>query len=225
MAKSNMNPVSCIVDGCNEPRRKRGMCGRHYRSWRTYGEPLFSRRVSNGGRCSVIGCERLPRSRTSLHCEVHYYRLRRNGSLDCGAPPSVTEHSHGYRLAHLPDHPLRRQSSPRVYEHRAVFFEHHGKGPFNCHVCAVAVTWDDMHVDHLNEDKSDNRIENLAAACEVCNPWRGKDRRSLALKRANIHWTSLRGSAGPFQHGRHGSASPLRPSAFGLLQVGRFIAL
>lgn len=31
----------CTVDGCNNPRRTRAWCRRHYRAWRVHGDPLF----------------------------------------------------------------------------------------------------------------------------------------------------------------------------------------
>lgn len=35
-----------------------------------------------GRKCEVKGCEKVTRSGKSPHCEMHYYRLRRNGTLD-----------------------------------------------------------------------------------------------------------------------------------------------
>lgn len=196
MATLNMHMRACAVDGCGFARYKRDWCSKHYRAWWTHGDPLFSVRVDNGGKCSVIGCEKAPRSRTSPHCEMHYGRLRQHGSLDLPDRPAL-RHSHGYILTYEPSHPLRRPSSPRVYEHRAIFFAAHGDGPFQCHVCGKAVTWDDMHVDHLNEVKDDNRPENLAPACDVCNPWRGKDRAIESRKSRNVHWIEFEGDRLP----------------------------
>lgn len=196
MATLNMHARACAVDGCDKPWYKRGWCSKHYRAWRTHGDPLFSMNVSNGGRCSVIGCSKPPRSRTSPHCEMHYGRLRQHGSIDLPARPALT-HSDGYILAYQPDHPLRRPSSPRVYEHRAVFFAAHGDGPFQCHMCNKTVTWDTMHVDHLNDVKDDNRIENLRPACPPCNEWRDKDRVVEARKSPHVRWIEFNGDRLP----------------------------
>ncbi len=31
--------VTCIIDGCEMPRRSRGWCIKHYTRWRTHGNP------------------------------------------------------------------------------------------------------------------------------------------------------------------------------------------
>lgn len=41
--------------------------------------------------CAVDGCERPLRSGRALHCEVHYYRLRRNGTIDASCDTSHYE--------------------------------------------------------------------------------------------------------------------------------------
>lgn|SRR6185369_7936679 len=151
----------------------------------------------DGRSCVVDGCSKPPRSRRSPHCEMHYWRLRQHGSLELPRPPTLSKHSNGYLRAYLPDHPLRRPSTPRVYEHRAVFFKAYGDGPFNCHVCGKVVTWDYMHVDHLNDCKDDNRLENLRPACPPCNEWRTKDRTTIARQSPNVRWLEHNGERLP----------------------------
>lgn len=132
--------------------------------------------------CSVQGCAK-PANRISANlCEMHYMRVRRNGSTD-RMPTHINEmlqHSGGYLLVYAPNHPLRA-ASPRVYEHRFVYYNANGAGPFNCYWCNKVVGWDDMHVDHLNSIVIDNCIDNLVASCPVCNQRRGnaKMRKSM----------------------------------------------
>lgn len=123
--------------------------------------------------CAAPGCIARPRSPGSIYCEKHYTRLRRRGSLDLVGASPVLRHTHGYRLVHAPDHPLCTDGQVHVYEHRKVFYDAHGEGPFSCHVCGAVQGWATMHVDHLNDDPADNRLENLAPACPVCNRKRG----------------------------------------------------
>lgn len=106
---------------------------------------------------------------------MHYGRLRRNGNLDGRKPrKDKYQHSHGYLVKAVDDHPLETPGSHGyVYEHRVVFYQTFGAGPFECHHCGGRVTWDDMHVDHLNDEKDDNRPENLVASCARCNQKRG----------------------------------------------------
>lgn len=136
--------------------------------------------------CQADGCHKAARSAGSRYCEAHYYRLRRSGSLVLrprAEPKATRQHTGGYILVRAPTHPLRRGSPyPFEYQHRIAFFDAHGSGPFRCHVCHQTVGWDGMHVDHLNDDPADNRVENLAAACPTCNQWRGKAKMVSAMR-------------------------------------------
>jgi 5-methylcytosine-specific restriction endonuclease McrA len=106
---------------------------------------------------------------------MHQSRLARNGTTDYvgNAKPGKRPHSAGYVLIAAPGHP-RALGGYRAYEHRVVFTEAHGEGPFECHWCGVAVTWGDMHVDHVNDVKTDNSPANLVASCAKCNKKRGE---------------------------------------------------
>ncbi len=130
--------------------------------------------------CSVEGCNKPPRSAGSLLCEMHYGRLRRNGHMTLLAPMPEREHSDGYIIAYAPGHPLCTEGRNEVYQHRKVYFDAHGQGPFTCHVCGAPQSWETMHVDHLDFNPKNNEIGNLAPACPECNQWRDKDRRVVA---------------------------------------------
>lgn len=136
-------------------------------------------------RCTVAGCNRSARRRSALLCERHYYRLRRTGTT---ADP-VFAHKHqradGYIEIKAPAHPLA-MASGNVLEHRKVFFDAHGGGPFRCHVCGEPTAWHEMHVDHLNDQVDDNRLENLAPAHPTCNQWRGRPKMVRRNKAAGV---------------------------------------
>ncbi|KZY53136.1 hypothetical protein A3734_16805 [Sulfitobacter sp. HI0054] len=107
--------------------------------------------------------------------------MRRNGhvqlKLEVSPPKEEIDHSHGYILEYAPGHwHALRTGNSRVYQHRRVYFDEYGEGPFDCHWCGTCVTWDDMHVDHVNAVKDDNRLENLVASCAECNQKRGKEK-------------------------------------------------
>lgn len=72
---------ACSVDGCGSPRVGWGWCSTHYARWKRTGSVELTP-VAAVDRCSVEGCDRVPRSRISPHCEKHYYRLRRTGTTD-----------------------------------------------------------------------------------------------------------------------------------------------
>ena len=126
--------------------------------------------------CSVDGCEAEATRVGCGMCEKHYYRKRRQGTTDYVGQAIVgnRKHSGGYVLAPAPDHPMAL-GGYRAYEHRVVFYDNHGEGPFNCHWCGCVVTWGDMHVDHLDGVRDHNTIGNLVASCAICNQRRGHD--------------------------------------------------
>lgn len=138
--------------------------------------------------CGVKDCElRANRVGAGL-CEKHYMRLRRNGSVRKKKTniEGDVEHSGGYLLAYAPDHPLAEKGR-RVYRHRVVYYDSYGEGPFKCHWCGIGVTWSNMHVDHLNDNKKDNRVGNLVASCPVCNQSRGQHK-MIAKQRGRPEW-------------------------------------
>ncbi len=134
----------------------------------------------------VEGCTARSRSIKSGLCEKHYYRIRRQGSANISkarkARP-VSPHSGGYLLVCVPDHALAKKTSRRQqFQHRVVYFDAHGEGPFACHRCKVEVTWDTLHIDHLNDIKTDNAIDNLVASCAVCNMHRGSQKMKATMQ-------------------------------------------
>ena len=122
--------------------------------------------------CSVDGCDAKANRIASGLCEKHYTRLRRTGTTEKRRRPEKTKHSSGFARD---DHPLAKgkPSGSRIYEHRMIFFDAFGGGDHNCHWCGEKVSFEDMHVDHVNAVKDDNRIENLVASCPPCNKQRG----------------------------------------------------
>ena len=123
--------------------------------------------------CSTVGCDKLATRIGFGLCEGCYMRLRRKGTTDYKPlPPYRSEQSAGYVWLREPGHPLS-DSGGLVYEHRFVYYFHNGDGPFNCHWCGKQITWDMMHIDHLDEDKQNNNIENIVASCPICNQRRG----------------------------------------------------
>jgi 5-methylcytosine-specific restriction endonuclease McrA len=144
--------------------------------------------------CVVDGCDNKVRSANAKYCEKHYGRIRRGKPLSDPIYGRKSSHTGGYVLIYVPDHPLREGKRRKTeYEHRVVFYNANGVGPFECHVCGATVGWDVMHVDHLNDDVKDNRLSNLKAACPTCNQWRGKEKMTQTHRSKSnyqIEWDS-----------------------------------
>lgn len=108
---------------------------------------------------------------------MHYVRKYRTGRLHRNERTEVTVGSNGYVWAYAPAHPLASRSGA-VYEHRAVLLNAIGLGSHTCHWCRSEVEWRavgkrKLVVDHLDGDKLNNNINNLAASCHRCNTARG----------------------------------------------------
>lgn len=157
---------TCGIDGCTRFVHGHGFCHRHYMRWRNHGDPRWKRPTYET--CTVEGCEKAPRSRTSPHCEMHYGRIRRNGQLDA---LDRTRHKkdRGYVVVKRPNHPLASKAG-WVYEHRQVVYELAGPGPQACFWCGTALEWGrSLHIDHLDHQRDNNDPDNLVISCRPCN--------------------------------------------------------
>lgn len=77
---------TCTIPGCDRAYRARGWCATHWARWKAHGTTADPKRLPTRTKCSVDECDRKPRSRVAEYCEMHYYRLRRNGTLETVAP-------------------------------------------------------------------------------------------------------------------------------------------
>lgn len=92
--------------------------------------------------------------------------------------------SSGYVMVFAPNHPLARRRTARYeYEHRIVFYNTHGEGPFRCYWCGRQIDWMTMHVDHLDKNRSNNEPGNLVSSCPVCNQGRGRGQMVETMRR------------------------------------------
>lgn len=122
--------------------------------------------------CSADGCCNNATIVGAGMCEKHYGRVRRGAPLNDCEPAYKYVTAAGYIVLVQSDHPLAA-SGGRVAEHRVVAYgAHDGECP-SCFWCAAALTWADAVVDHLDEDKKNNKSENLVVSCSPCNRARG----------------------------------------------------
>lgn len=123
--------------------------------------------------CRVDGCQRDARYKAARLCQMHYFRKMRTGTTDPRKKKLKLPDPRGYFTLHKPGHPLS-DSIGKVWEHRYVYYEKVEKNPTNCSMCGDDISWDTLHIDHIDNDKSNNSAENLRATCRACNTYRDR---------------------------------------------------
>lgn len=74
-------PKKCAIDGCSGKLHGRIWCRKHYARNFKHSDPLYGE-MPRHEQCIIEGCKEKPRSGYSQYCEVHYYRIRRNGTIE-----------------------------------------------------------------------------------------------------------------------------------------------
>jgi hypothetical protein len=177
------NLGQCSIGGCAHKSHCRELCQKHYTRWRLTGttdKPIYVPREWRT--CSIDGCKKPSRTREGKLCEVHYVRHYRTGTYDkidrrkrCVSPA-------GYIFHRDPTHPAS-SSNGHLYEHRMICYDAIGAGAHPCHWCGREVRWDvkgngtngtnKLVIDHLDNNKQNNSIDNLKPSCHRCNATRG----------------------------------------------------
>lgn len=156
--------------------------------------------------CKIDGCDNQAMYKKDKVCQKHYFRFMRTGSYHLQKKERAYRrtHSSGYQVLYEPGHPLS-SSSGYVYEHRKVIYEKHGEKLPGCEICGKHCDWRPYftHIDHINRDRSDNRIENLRVLCNNCNSQRDVDihkRKGITLikidgvEKTAYEWASTEGA-------------------------------
>lgn len=180
-------PEKCDVEGCESVPHARyngtALCNKHYlRIWK-YGTTEEREIIlPTWSVCCVEGCDKQTRSPgEGGMCEMHYGRVRRNGSTDIIKKEKIKKNSHdGYIRTSDISHPVSCKDG-MIYEHRRILFDKIGWGPHECFWCKTSIEWTpgeknkkgSLVVDHKDTDNTNNKIENLIPSCHKCNCLRG----------------------------------------------------
>lgn len=175
--------MNCNIENCTNESKSRGMCRYHYNKWRKHGNALHNNKLEKAPDiCIVDGCSKKTRSTNAYMCEMHYYRLRRNGTIELKdiKPKEFFINTGGYIKDLDIKHPLS-DTSGYVYRHRKVLFN--SNPSMNCVHCGTIRTWKDCHVDHLDDNIKNNNLENLGISCPTCNQNRGRHKTKQSIRK------------------------------------------
>jgi len=78
--------MNCKIKGCRGKYKAKGFCVKHYRNFRSTGDPLPKKKIPEHGalssQCVVAGCEHPVFVVSKRLCKTHYHRMYRNGKLE-----------------------------------------------------------------------------------------------------------------------------------------------
>lgn len=80
----------------------------------------------------------------------------------------------------MPNHPLADRTGS-VWEHRKIVYDRLGDTLPPCELCDKPLTWETAHIDHIDEDPSNNDPKNLRPLCRGCNVSRPIHANSIML--------------------------------------------
>lgn len=125
--------------------------------------------------CKVEDCDRESQYIKQDVCQKHYFRMMRYGTYELTQTKKYRrQNPAGYQKLNEPEHPLVN-SDGYVYEHRKVCFDIYGEVLPDCPLCGDSINWGNCHIDHIDEDVSNNNPNNLRPLCRPCNTTRGID--------------------------------------------------
>lgn len=193
----------CSAKNCERKAKAKNLCATHYERFKKTGDahediPIRGwTSADNVVLCAIDGCERDDLITKGL-CRAHYARLWRLGDVRADAPIGALRPGRGRayntssHYVHITDHdhPLADKRG-RVLEHRRVLFDLIGPGEHPCFHCGRTVEWlttrhtkgsNALVVDHIDNDPTNNRPENLLPSCLACNTRSKGNHLSTVLK-------------------------------------------
>lgn len=126
--------------------------------------------------CKINGCDRAATYKKAQVCQMHYFRFMRTGKYDKRNPKYRIVNPAGYHFLYEPLHDMA-DNRGYVSVHRFVLFNEFGHSLMECSLCKKPWLWHGgrgSHVDHVDEDITNNHISNLRPLCNSCNTRRGR---------------------------------------------------
>jgi len=137
-------PKTFICIDCGKytkPLRKQ-RCGLCYKKWRVVSAP--KRKCTCDPRCQVMISSIRYDGKPNYYAKMHNHKGESHWNWNGGIQKDGE-----YLVIHAPYHPHKRQRNTIAY-HRWIYEQYYN-------VCLLPY----VEIDHINEDKTDNRIENL----------------------------------------------------------------
>jgi len=127
--------------------------------------------------CKIDGCTKVVKYKKDGLCQTHYSRFWRYGTYELTRKARYRiSNPAGYQFLHEPDHILADDRG-YVAEHRFVLFGKFEYSLCQCELCGRPWGWHSgsgSHVDHIDEDITNNSPCNLRPLCSGCNTRRSR---------------------------------------------------
>jgi hypothetical protein len=179
---------TCSVEGCDRAVAARGMCRKHYATWRNHRDPDTTTRSRKSQACSIPGCTNAHYGRG--YCAKHWARWRRHGDPLAGASPQREPQ------VRLPYPSEMREKNPKneVTRHVGCSVEgcerpHRARGYCAMHYVRVMKTGEPGSVNPAPGRRC--RVNDPVCSVEDC----GKPSRALGL--CTSHYAKLRAYGDP----------------------------
>ena len=124
--------------------------------------------------CTIDKCLKEIAYKERQICQMHYFRYMRNGTYELIQSRKYRiSNPAGYQKIFEPDHELAN-SDGYIYEHRFIVFNRYGHNLPDCELCGAPTNWKTCHIDHIDEDVSNNNPNNIRPVCRPCNTMRSR---------------------------------------------------
>lgn len=124
-------------------------------------------------KCKIENCESGVMYKKDGVCQKHYFRKMRYGTYELTSKRKYRiQNPAGYQKIYEPNHVLSNKDG-YVYEHRFIYHKKDDT-PRKCVKCGTSINWKTLHIDHIDEDVTNNNIGNLRPLCRNCNTCRNR---------------------------------------------------